>query len=92
MTDLPPALTELIKDEDRERTKDELLAFIRRLQEDGVKNRSILKALHDVMMIVCEELPSANQQYHFLEFVRDCAQDGVELFEMFVEKDKSTEH
>lgn len=91
MSDLPPALTELIKDEDRENAKTEFRSLIRQMQKDGIKTRSILRALLDVMIQLAVELPSG-RHYDFLRNVRDTADDGVALFELFVEKERNTNH
>ena len=90
MTGIHPSLAEVIRDEDREDAKAELNSLIRRLQQDGKKTRSILRALVDVMMQLAVELPSGGRHYDFLRYVRDSAQDGIALFELFVEKEKNT--
>lgn len=92
MTDLPPSLAEVIHDEDREYAKKELTQLIHQLETDGKKTRSILRALVDVMMQHAVELPTGDRHYDFLRYVRDAAEDGLQIFEAYLDKDKNTNH
>ena len=93
MSDVHPSFGELLKnDEDRKYAKEQIMAVVRQLQAEGKNTHAISQALFDVTMDVCKELPTANRQYHFLEWVRDRAQYAIGLFDAIIQKDKNTEH
>lgn len=91
MTDLPPALAELIHDKQAKHAEEQIMVLVRQLQQDGIETRAIARALFRAMMDVSVQL-SGNAQYRFLDNVSGAIRESLGAVDLLIETQDSTEH